>query len=120
MQVVIIIVDGSTNESIHTSSCPHVTKILFPYFHHLRCAFLPVSNIRDCTGKTDNYFQSSNLTSVDDLHMVVVGGMEQPWQAYQVTVEPLECRYEAASSRRHYGLARFITPWALDTTQVVL
>jgi hypothetical protein len=46
------------------------------------------------------------------------GGVEQPWQAYRVTVEPMECRQEAATSRRHYGLARFFTPWALDTTQV--
>ena len=52
--------------------------------------------------------------------LISTGGMEQPWQAYKVTVEPTECRYEATSSttRRHYGLARFLTPWALDTTQV--
>jgi hypothetical protein len=92
---------------------------LFLIFHQQRNAFLPFGDIRHFTDKRDNYFQSSSLTSVDDLHMVVVGGMEQPWQAYQVTVEPLDCRYEAASSRRHYGLARFITPWALDTTQVL-
>jgi hypothetical protein len=95
-------------------------RFFFLIFHHLRSEFLPVNKIRHCTGNGDNFFQSCNLTNVADLHMVVVGGMEQPWQAYQVTVEPLECRYEAASSRRHYGLARFITPWALDTTQVWL
>jgi hypothetical protein len=97
-------------------------RSFFLIFYYLRSAFEPVSNIRHFTSKTD-YFQSSNLTIVHYtifLNMVVVGGMEQPWQAYQVTVEPLECRYEAASSRRHYGLARFVTPWALDTTQVWL
>ena len=47
--------------------------------------------------------------------------MEQPWQAYHVTIEPVECQQQETSSgpaRRHYGLARFVTPWALDTTQV--
>jgi hypothetical protein len=54
---------------------------------------------------------------------VISEGVEQPWQAYHVTVEPLECQQPpqegaSSSSRRHYGLARFVTPWALDTTQV--
>merc|ERR1719318_1803616 len=45
--------------------------------------------------------------------------MDQMWQAYSLKVTPLKCK---GPSKGHLGLARFYTPWALDTdtTQVLL
>jgi len=44
-------------------------------------------------------------------------GIEQMWQAYTLTVNPLKCKNKG---KPQVGLARFITPWAKDTTQVLL
>lgn len=44
-------------------------------------------------------------------------GIDHPWQAYNVKVQPEYC---ADQSKPSFGLARFITPWANDDTQVLL
>eukprot|EP00090_Calanus_glacialis_P013911 TRINITY_DN2253_c0_g1_i7.p1 TRINITY_DN2253_c0_g1~~TRINITY_DN2253_c0_g1_i7.p1 ORF type:complete len:1052 (-),score=349.76 TRINITY_DN2253_c0_g1_i7:167-3322(-) len=46
-------------------------------------------------------------------------GIDNPWQAYVVTAEPSQCSAQA-EEKPHYGLARFITPWANDATQSLL
>ena len=47
-------------------------------------------------------------------------GMENPWQAYSVKAMPLQCSPPGEGEKPHFGLARFFTPWAMDTTQTLL
>jgi len=46
-------------------------------------------------------------------------GIDQPWQAYTVHVTPLQCQ-PSKDDKHQLGLARFVTPWAADVTQVIL
>ncbi|XP_023347047.1 GPI inositol-deacylase [Eurytemora carolleeae] len=45
--------------------------------------------------------------------------IDHPWQAYDIHVNPVQCAYEDPT-KVHYGLARFYTPWANTTTQVLI
>ena len=43
-------------------------------------------------------------------------GLEEPWQSYDIHVTPVgEC-----NDQTHFGLMRFVTPWARDATQSLL
>jgi len=50
---------------------------------------------------------------------ISLAGIDHPWQAYVIKTTPLQCKHEQPD-QVHYGLARFITPWANDTTQTLL
>ena len=47
-------------------------------------------------------------------------GMENPWQAYSVKAMPIQCSMPGEGEKPHFGLARFFTPWAMDSTQTLL
>lgn len=42
--------------------------------------------------------------------------MDQAWQAYDIIAEPLD----ACEDEEHFGLMRFVTPWANDATQTLI
>jgi len=46
-------------------------------------------------------------------------GIDNPWQAYVVTAVQSKCA-ATEEEKPHFGLARFITPWANDATHVLL
>merc|ERR1719500_2036535 len=47
-------------------------------------------------------------------------GMENPWQAYSVKALPVQCSTPGEGEKPHFGLAKFFTPWAMDSTQTLL
>jgi len=51
---------------------------------------------------------------------LTLSGLEQPWQSYVLTINPIQCRTDMNIAKPHYGLARFITPWSSDVSYTLL
>ena len=51
-------------------------------------------------------------------HNISLESLELPWQAYEMAVEPLSDKCKSADD--HYGLMRFVSPWANDATQALI